>query len=1023
MSKKNTYQLLFEEAVEPRIILDLKSLSLLDSNKQAKKLLGMIQSKNNKYKLQDFLPEGKRKKTIAQFNKIKRKKKGSLGQVEFINSRKKIFEADIETIKFKINGKEIIECKISDRNKTLSTLKQSEIKFKTLFESANDAILLLNKDTFIDCNEKTLEILSCSRDSILNAKLYKFSPPVQSNGKKSREEAQKKIRAALAGKPQFFEWKYKKCDGTVFDSEVSLNRIVLDSQVLLQAIVRDVTDKKLKELTIREQNRRINTLMGNLPGMVYRCLLNRKWTMEFVSEGCFSLTGYKPEDFINDSKISYNDIINSEDRDRVWIEINYAIEKKKPFTILYRIHTRNGFERWLWEKGRGIYNESGEIIALEGFIVDITDRKIAEEKISMLAHALKSISECVWITDMNETITFANNSFCKTYGYKQNEIRGKQISIIRSQNNPQQFIDKIRALTFEYGWTGELINTTKDGKEFPALLSTSVIKDDSEKPVALIGIVTDITERKKAEEALRQSEERFKSLVDNMLEPAIILSMKGVILFANNSAGNLVEINSPEDAIGKDIFEFLHPEFNHSLKRTFIKSRENPDLFSAEFKILTASNTEKWVEGLGKKISFEGKISVLITLHDISERKKVEQQLKEAKDYAEEMNKLKSTFLANMSHELRTPLVGILGYSEMLLERIEDPEQLEMADRILYSGNRLMETLNSVLDLSRIEANRIDVFLEPVNVPAVVRKHVDIFKAAAEKKGLYIRTYFLDENITALLDERFLGQIINNLVSNSIKFTMEGGITVSVSTVQDSSDRLVRISVVDTGIGIPAKNTDTIFEEFRQVSEGINRHFEGSGLGLTITKKFVSLMDGKIEVKSEVGQGSEFIISFTALEDSQKEINDEEEENFRTINYAEPPDKKSVPEVLFVEDDQSSRDVTKLFLKEICNLTFADNGEDALRKVKDKNFDAILMDINLGAGITGVETTMEIRKLDGYKTIPIVAVTAFAMEGDKDKFLTCGCTHYISKPFDRNSISTLMKEIFVQDLNKKINIS
>ncbi|MEJ2506928.1 MAG: ATP-binding protein, partial [Ignavibacteriaceae bacterium] len=203
------------------------------------------------------------------------------------------------------------------------------------------------------------------------------------------------------------------------------------------------------------------------------------------------------------------------------------------------------------------------------------------------------------------------------------------------------------------------------------------------------------------------------------------------------------------------------------------------------------------------------------------------------------MNKLKSAFLANMSHELRTPLVGILGYSEMLLEKLEDPDQVDMVDKILFSGNRLMETLNSVLDLSRIEANRIDIYLEPINVPAVVKRHTDMFKPTAEKRGLYLRTLFSDENITALLDERFLGQIINNLVSNSIKFTKKGGITVRVDTIQDKMEKLVQISVSDTGIGIPQKNLDTIFEEFRQVSEGINRHFEGTGLGLTITKRFV----------------------------------------------------------------------------------------------------------------------------------------------------------------------------------------
>ena len=330
-----------------------------------------------------------------------------------------------------------------------------------------------------------------------------------------------------------------------------------------------------------------------------------------------------------------------------------------------------------------------------------------------------------------------------------------------------------------------------------------------------------------------------------------------------------------------------------------------------------------------------------------------------------------------------------------------------------------METLNSVLDLSRIEANRIDIYLEPINVPAVVKRHTDMFKPTAEKRGLYLRTLFSDENITALLDERFLGQIINNLVSNSIKFTKKGGITVRVDTIQDKMEKLVQISVSDTGIGIPQKNLDTIFEEFRQVSEGINRHFEGTGLGLTITKRFVKLMEGEISVNSKVGTGSEFVVTFAALDESTDKMKPKEEDISRPL--ASQSDFQQLPaarQVLFVEDDQSSKDVTQLFLEGICDLTFAKTGEEALEIVKQKKFDAILMDINLGSGISGVETTKLIRKMKEYKSIPIVAITAFAMQGDKNKFLSCGCSHYLSKPYDRNSISKLMKDIFEGQLSR-----
>ncbi|MFB3055755.1 MAG: hybrid sensor histidine kinase/response regulator, partial [Ignavibacteriaceae bacterium] len=332
--------------------------------------------------------------------------------------------------------------------------------------------------------------------------------------------------------------------------------------------------------------------------------------------------------------------------------------------------------------------------------------------------------------------------------------------------------------------------------------------------------------------------------------------------------------------------------------------------------------------------------------------------------------------------------------------------------RILYSGKRLMETLNSVLDLSRIESNQVEVYLEPVNVKNIVNTHLQLFKPVAEEKGLYLKFEFSEEEIIALLDERFLGQILNNLVNNAVKFTHDGGVIVKVDTYEEEKHKFVRINICDTGIGIPKDNIKTIFEEFRQVSEGFNRHFEGTGLGLTITKRFIDLMEGKIEVKSEIGTGSEFTVTFNALpiEESFDIIeNKSKEDKNEDIEYNIP--QAELPKVLMVEDDESSKDVTKVFLRGICNLKFASSGEEALIAAQKEKFDAILMDINLGKGMSGTEAAGKIKQFDEYKDTPIVAITAFAMQGDKDEFLNAGCTHYISKPFNRISISRLMKEI------------
>ena len=380
------------------------------------------------------------------------------------------------------------------------------------------------------------------------------------------------------------------------------------------------------------------------------------------------------------------------------------------------------------------------------------------------------------------------------------------------------------------------------------------------------------------------------------------------------------------------------------------------------------------------------------------------------------MNKIKSNFLANMSHELRTPLVGILGFAELLRERLKEKHTGEMADRILTSANRLMDTLNLLLDLSKIEAKKVDIYLKPNRIPEIVESQIQLFEAVAERKNLFLQTEIADQNLFANIDEQIFRQVINNLVNNALKYTYTGGVLVSVNSMKEESKSFVQISVKDSGIGIPQESLGLIFQEFRQVSEGFNRHFEGTGLGLTITKNFVEMMDGQIRVKSTVGSGSTFSVLLPLVE-----VFDQVE-----IKKASPVDVEKLidknlasefkPRLLVVDNDESSRDIIKLFLKDICEMEFADSGEKAFRSVNDKKFDIILMDINLGKGMSGIETTKEIKKIERYKNVPVVAITGFAMRGDKEEFIQAGCTHYLSKPFSRSKLIKLLSEI---TLNKE----
>jgi PAS domain S-box-containing protein len=794
---------------------------------------------------------------------------------------------EFSVIKLSDNTIAVFFTDVTEKQIALNSLKQSEYKYKTLFESANDAIFLMKEDVFVDCNDKTTEMFKATKDDIIGKKPYLLSPEFQPDGQSSKSKALEKLKNALSGNPEFFEWKHTRLDGSLFDAEVSLKRIEFQNQVYLQAIVRDITQRKISERIISEQKREISTLMSNLPGMAYRCANNISWTMEFVSDGCYPLTGYRKDELINDKLVSYANLINKEDQLLVYETVQNAIRNHEQFTILYRINTRQGFEKWVWEKGCAIYDDKGNVICLEGFITDITEKKLADEKVIILAHALKSVSECVCITNLRDNIIFVNKAFCRVYGYSLAELVGKPIKFIRSNKNDPLIVKKILPETLAGGWTGELINKRKNGEEFPIHLSTSLITDDAGKPIALAGVSLDISEAKKNE----------------------------------------------------------------------------AELIEARNKVVQASQ-------------------------------------------------LKSNFFTNISHELRTPLVGILGFAEILRDKIKQPQLSNMAEMILSSGNKLLETFNSVLDLSRIESNKLELKYSEVDLNIFANQNLKLFETIAEKKGLKIIIKKSKKNVFAYVDEQLLFQIFNNLIGNAIKYTHKGTITLQVKTITLDKKDFASISVTDTGIGIKKENLKPIFEEFRQVSEGLNRRFEGTGLGLTITKKFIELMSGSIRVKSEFGKGSTFEVLFPLYQIKLNDgINDfDTESDFKFNNKFSPA---LLPEVLVVDDDESSREIIKLFLKNICVVDAAESGEKAITLVNSKSYNLIFMDINLGKGLSGIETTQRIKKIDKYKNTPIVALTAFAMMGEREEFLSLGCTHYLSKPFMKKDLLDLIKTILI----------
>ena len=359
--------------------------------------------------------------------------------------------------------------------------------------------------------------------------------------------------------------------------------------------------------------------------------------------------------------------------------------------------------------------------------------------------------------------------------------------------------------------------------------------------------------------------------------------------------------------------------------------------------------------------------------------------------------RLKDSFLANMSHEIRTPLTGILGFAQVLSTEVDD-SQRELVTFIQEGGKRLLNTLNSVLDLAQLQANAIELHEFPMDVCTEVHNSALLLEPMARMQGLDFVVEVPEEPVVSVLDQRCLNRIVSNLVSNAVKFTDAGTITVQVA--REKEDALIR--VVDTGVGISDQFIPFLFDEFKQESTGLSRSHEGSGLGLAITRRLVELMHGSISAQSEKGAGTTFTVRFplssSGVENPPKMQPDRPA---RPLGFR--------PSVLVVEDNPDTRLLVKRILQESFDVTMTEDGAQALAEAAKSSFHLVLMDISLGDGSDGAEVMKQLRGIEGFSSTPVVALTAYALPGDRVHFLNEGFDDYLAKPFRKEDLLDLIR--------------
>ena len=393
---------------------------------------------------------------------------------------------------------------------------------------------------------------------------------------------------------------------------------------------------------------------------------------------------------------------------------------------------------------------------------------------------------------------------------------------------------------------------------------------------------------------------------------------------------------------------------------------------------------------------------------DIHEQKQQELALREAKAQAEAATVAKSNFLASMSHEIRTPLNGILGMAQVLASDTLSDSQRERVSVISESGQTLMALLNDVLDISKIEAGKLEIARINGKLDQTIDRMRHLFLSRAEERGLWIKIERQgDLPATMLYDPVRVRQCVGNLLSNAIKFTECGGVTITYGAVPlPQGSWRVDISVSDTGIGMAPETIDRLFAAFTQADATISRRFGGTGLGLAITRQLARLMDGDVTVQSAVGHGSTFHLSFEAGPPEAVEAADGDE---RSGDAAQAAKETTVlgARVLLVDDNPVNRQVARLFMTQLApKIVEATNGEEALARLAEQPFDIVLLDVHMPI-LDGRETIRRIRSSDqSWKDIPVIALTADAMSGDRERYLSMGMSDYISKPIDSRELAT-----------------
>ncbi|WP_321371302.1 PAS domain S-box protein [uncultured Draconibacterium sp.] len=879
---------------------------------------------------------------------------------------------------------------ITDFKQAEEELRISENRLRVLIDTLPDLVWLKNPHgVYLQCNQRFEQFYGATEKEIVGKTDYDFV---------SKDLAdffrQKDNDAAVAGKPTINEEELTFADGHKEILE-TIKTPMYESDGTFMGVLgigRDITQRKKSKQELIKNEAIISTAVENLPIVFF--LIDKDGIFNLSIGAGLKGLGLLPNQVVGQSVFDlYKDYPKT-------IE---AIKKALAGEFVNFESNVNGVHYLNIVHPMTI---SGKRVGIVGVGLDITERKKANESLKLFSTLIDNSNDAFEVYDPKTgRVIDVNETGHKTLGYSREEFLKLSVYDIDpfvDKNNFKKNIQELRKSEFR---TWQSIHKRKDGSTFPVEVNIRLVKLEKE---YLVSVARDISLRKQNEELVV----KLSHAVEQSPVSIIITDKNGNIEYSNPKTFE-VSGYKKEEVLGKNPRIFSSGDRASSEYKALWENLLAGKEWKGEFQNRKKNGELFWeFVYISPILNATGEITHFVAIkEDITERRKMIEELIYAKNKAEESDRLKSAFLANMSHEIRTPMNGILGFASLLKEpELSGELQNEYIQIIEKSGARMLNIINDIVSISQIESGIIDINLSETNINSQLQFVYDSLKLDADHKDLNFSftCEFPESRAVITTDiEKFYG-ILLNLVKNAIKYTDKG--TVEFGYVVKGEK--LEFYVKDTGIGISNEKVELIFERFIQADITDKMARQGAGLGLSISKAYVEMLGGEIWVDSEESKGSTFFFTLPRNVDKDKKVN---------ITTGVDPDteaKTFIPEksglkVLIAEDDEASEMLMSIkiqkFSREILKVNTGTNAIETC--LNNPDIDLILMDIQM-PGMNGYEATRKIREFN--KKVIIIAQTAFALEGDKEKAIEAGCNNYISKPISQDELLSLVQFYFAK---------